>query len=660
MLSAKANFVPNSLNEENRTVRAVITSALPCDRMSWEHGLYKEILSMDSAHIRLERVKTNAAPVLNNHGTGFFGGVKDLSDVIGAMSDVTVEGNDMVATLRFADTPDVDNIWRKIQTGILKNISVGYRVYKYEDVTPKDVIEPKTLKAIDWEVFESSVVAIPADYTAQMKSRSAEQNQECLNDVEIETDVEDEVESEAPVTEPQKEISAQAPEETKKEIFKMNEEELKKQAALEAQKLEDAKKEATANELARGVEIRKAVKAAKLEDSFAEKLIADGVTIDAARASVIDELAKNQPDIKSQNPTITMVRDEDDAFKKGAVEAILHRAQPGKFKLTEAARPYAYMTMKELARLTLERKGHRTGGLGPMDLVTKAFHTSSDFSALLADSVNKTLRSAYELAPNTFEPWARRGTAKDFKTMTRLNVGIFPAMTKVLEHGEFEYKTFTAGGETYQIATYGGIVAITRQAIVNDDMSAFDRIAESAGASAKALENDIVYGVLTANAALADGVALFHATHGNLMTSAAISVASLGLARAAMRKQKANGRVLNLRPKYLLVPAALETIAQQFIASTINPNQASETNPFVNSLTVIVDPRLDDVSGTAWYLVADPAMVDTIEYSYLEGNEGVYTEVHQGFKIDGVEIKARHDFGAKAIDYRGMIKNAGV
>jgi hypothetical protein len=79
----------------------------------------------------------------------------------------------------------------------------------------------------------------------------------------------------------------------------------------------------------------------------------------------------------------------------------------------------------------------------------------------------------------------------------------------------------------------------------------------------------------------------------------------------------------------------------------------------VRSLVPIVEPRLDAASATGWYLIADPAQIDTVEYCYLEGQQGVYVETKQGFEIDGVEIKARMDFGAAGIDYRGMQRNAG-
>jgi hypothetical protein len=176
-------------------------------------------------------------------------------------------------------------------------------------------------------------------------------------------------------------------------------------------------------------------------------------------------------------------------------------------------------------------------------------------------------------------------------------------------------------------------------------------------------ESDTVYGIFTANAALADTIALFEAaTHKNLTgTGTALSVTSLGVARALMRKQTTpQGAVMNLNPEFLIVPAALETIANQYVSSQFVAAQSSSVNPFAGKLQVISEARLDAASATAWYLAANSSAIDTVEYCYLEGQNGVYIETRNGFDVDGLEIKARLDFAAKAIDYRGVYKNVGA
>jgi hypothetical protein len=154
---------------------------------------------------------------------------------------------------------------------------------------------------------------------------------------------------------------------------------------------------------------------------------------------------------------------------------------------------------------------------------------------------------------------------------------------------------------------------------------------------------------------------LFSSAHGNLTgTGTAISITSLGVARALFRAQKNIGALeyLNLTPRFLVVPPEQEALALQYTAQ-YTPATAANVNVFA-SLDVIVEPRLSANSTTAWYLIADPAQIDVIEFGYLEGQQGLYTETRNGFEVDGIEIKARDDFGAQVIDWRGLYKNAGA
>lgn len=166
-----------------------------------------------------------------------------------------------------------------------------------------------------------------------------------------------------------------------------------------------------------------------------------------------------------------------------------------------------------------------------------------------------------------------------------------------------------------------------------------------------------MYNILLANAALADGFALFSAQHNNLGTAAAITVASVSEARKLMRKQvNLQGRPISLTPKFLIVGPDKETEAQQFVSTEYVPNVQGNINPFT-SLEVVTEVRLP---GNTWYLACDSAQIDTVEYAYLEGQEGVYTDSTVDFDTDGMKLKCRHDIGAKAIDFRGLVRNPGA
>ena len=254
--------------------------------------------------------------------------------------------------------------------------------------------------------------------------------------------------------------------------------------------------------------------------------------------------------------------------------------------------------------------------------------------------------------------------ATDFKAMHRVQMGEAPQLLEVNESGEFKRGTIGESKESYRIETYGRVVGITRQVLINDDLDAFTRIPAMYGNSIAQLESDVVWGIVTANPTMADNKALFHADHKNLEgTGAALSVDAVGAARAAMATQTGLDKktVLNIRPAFLIVPAALELKAEQMVAQNIVPAATQNVVPqSIRTLSPIAEPRLDAVSDTAWYLAVSPSQIDTIEYAYLEGQQGAHVETRNGFDVDGVEIKCRLDFGAKAIDWRGLYKNPGA
>jgi hypothetical protein len=128
-----------------------------------------------------------------------------------------------------------------------------------------------------------------------------------------------------------------------------------------------------------------------------------------------------------------------------------------------------------------------------------------------------------------------------------------------------------------------------------------------------------------------------------------------------MRKQTGlNGEhFINVQPRYIVVPAALETVAEQFVSTNLTADASGNINPFAGRLEVVSEPRLDAADAAAWYLWADPAMIDTIEYAYLQGEEGPQIETEEGFDVDGLKVKVRHNFGVKALDWRGLYRNAG-
>lgn len=380
-------------------------------------------------------------------------------------------------------------------------------------------------------------------------------------------------------------------------------------------------------------------------------------TVAMAKDKLLAELGKdttpsnknNQPHIYAGNGNIV-----GDGIRKSLMARAGYEAQ-------EKDNFYNGMTLRELARMALTERGIGVSGLNPVQMVGLALtHSTSDFGNILLDVSNKSLLQGWEEASETFELWTKKGSLSDFKTAHRVGMGGFPSLRQVREGAEYKYITTGDKGQTIALATYGEIFSVTRQAIINDDLNALTDVPMKMGRAAKGTIGDLVYAVLTANAKLSDGKALFHTDHANL-SSGAISVASLDDSRKLMRLQKDGDRSLNIRPAFMLVPVALETLANQTIKSASVKGadiNAGIINPIQNFAEVIAEPRLDVADAKAWYLAAAKGS-DTIEVAYLNGVDTPYIDQQDGFTTDGIATKVRIDAGVAPLDYRGLTKSSG-
>ncbi|MCQ9423369.1 hypothetical protein NRB16_07510 [Pseudomonas sp. LJDD11] len=653
MLNLRAAVREGSVDVEARTVELIWTTGAKGRRYSWDVGSYMEELEISDAAVRLDRLN-NGAPFLNAHSS------YDLGDVIGVVEKAWIDGAEGRALVRFSKRDDVEAIFRDVQDGILRNISVGYAVHRYQVVEAEDDKLP-TYRAIDWEPQELSLVPIGFDDGAKIRSAKtpAEYSGPRFTTV-FET-------RQAPA--PAEPLAAVP---VTQEEDAMTEEE--KRAAEEAIRRESAEAERM-----RSLSIRSMARKVNLgDDAFIDDLIERGVSVADASASIIDKLAERQVQTQpaSRNSQQTVVTGGQDlavlTAKRSAMEnALLARCNPA-IQLEEAGREFRGMRLVDMARECVEMAGGNARGLTPQELAKAALgcdrsavraagmHSSSDFPLLLGSTVTRTLRDAYATAPQSWRPLGRQTTVPDFRAVTRAALGDISALERVPEHGEYSYGSLSEDGAPLKVVKYGKIIAITWESIINDDLGALTRIPASLGAAAARTESNVVWSLLLGNPNFTDGTPIFHADHGNLAAGAgAINIASLAAARAAMRKQKTKAdEFLNLAPEYLVVGPDKELEAYQFTSSNYVPAKNADINDVRNAaLTVIVDAR---ITGNQWYLYASPNTVDTFEYAYLEGEQGVFTETREGFEVDGMEIKARLVFGAAWIDYRGAYKNPGA
>lgn len=448
-----------------------------------------------------------------------------------------------------------------------------------------------------------------------------------------------------------------------------------------AERAAGAAREAVEAERTRVSNIQETGRAHKMSDAMIAEHVRKGTSPEDFNAAVLVAHGERQkkeggPSGGSHNRGIEVTQDETVTRRDAMVEYIMARNNAPGAQMTERARGmYRGMTAIDLIKEEMVWRGENYRGLLPDEIAQRGLMTTSDFPNILANVAAKTLRQSYDMAPRTFPAWTRRLNLTDFKTYNILRRGETPQLVEVNEKGEFERGSITESKETIQLKTYGKVVGLTRQAIINDDLGAMVSIPGDFANSAATLESDLVYYALLANAALnQDSVALFHTNHSNLAASGtAIDIAPLATMRAKMSKQKGldGVSVLNILAAYLLVPPELETRAEQLLASFI-PTKNADVNPqWIRSLAPISEARLSlgaskhdkagttaSGSATAYYLVS--SQVDTIVTATLDGQIGPYIENRVGFDVDGVEIKCRHDFAASAADFRGLQKDPGA
>lgn len=634
-----------TFNEEENTVEVVWTTGARGTRMDWRRWeLIDEELSCDPKHVRLDRINSGG-PVLNSHRS------YDLSAQLGVVVDgsARMAANEGTATLRFSRRDEIAPIIQDIRDRVIRNVSVGYRVHEYE-ITEREGERP-LYRAIDWEPYEISFVAVPFDDGAQTRSTElAPGGNPCIFRRAMPASTQE-------TTMDPKDQAGSTSANTETRTDQTNDQTTGGQSQTE-------QRQASTVVVA---DIRRAATNAGLDADATFDLIgeheATPFTRDALMANIGRRFAERDSGANTVNRVAATVS-TGVTLTRAMSDAVFHRMAGG--ELSADARQFRGMGMLRMAEELLGSSGVSTRGMVANEIAERALHTTSDFPALMSNAMNRRLRAAYAEHQPTYRLWARRApNAPNFKSIDVVQMSAMPDLLKVNEAGEFRYGTASDGKVSYALVTFGRIISLSRQLIINDDLNALDRAMTGFAASANRVENRTVYSRLN-DTVMPDGKPLFHADHGNLAAAGSkISAETLGAGRGRMRKQKGlQGEALNLSPGFLIVPTDLEQIAYQFTSAQYVPAKQADVNEFRQggrtAIEPIVEPELDVQSATAWYLAARNTDVDTIEYAYLEGAEGVQLSSRMGFTVDGVELKASLDFAASGIDWRGLDKNPGA
>lgn len=613
-----ASLAPTSWDPATRTLDVVFATEAPVRRRDYG-GAFDEVLTISADAVDLARLNAGAS-VLDSHADA------RLSNVLGSVvpGSARIEGRKAVATVRLSDRPEVAGITADIAAGTIGSVSVGYRIEKAErtEAAPGGVA---VVRATRWSPVEISFVPVPADPAARTRNLFQE-----------------------PQMSTQTTASEQAP---------------------QTRAFGDTERRAL-------------VTRARIPDPDAFLTAQAGTDEAAFRSAVLDALVDEQerqggpqrgahqiaaPDTIRADGRIVVGRSHDgpDAIARAVEDALFSRmsgkAPEGK------AREFAARSILEMGEAVLRSQGRSPSWLSRSALAdammtrSGGMHATSDFPQLLLGAGRRVLLDRYAAAASPLKAISRARTAADFRAISVLRLSEMPALDQVAEHGEIRRGSRSEAVEAFSVSTFAKIFAISRNALINDDLGAFADSAAAWGTAAANVEADALAALLNAASGagptLSDGQPLFHATHGNLGAPGSISISTISAARQQLRTTTGlDGKtILNLAPRFLVVPAALETAGEQFVA-TLYPAKTADVVPeAIQRMELIVEPRL--ASPSAWYVFADPGAAEVISHASLAGQEGPQVSVQQGWDVLGQEFRVVMDFGCGVTGFRGAHRN---
>lgn len=521
------------------------------------------------------------------------------ADVIGKIVAAWKEGAKLIGRVQLSAAEGVRDIATKIGEGILRDTSIGYGA-----ASRTESVDPKTGRrtvTIEPQIREASIVPIGADPAARIRSDMMPN------------------EPTTPEDQPGDRTEIRA-------------------AVLDAARIYGMTAEWAEDQITNAADVG-AVRAAAFATAMGQS------------APVIRTQHANQND--NDNPAVILER------RANALFARVSGTAPD-----DAARQYMTDSIADHARGILTLRGVSATGMDREQILLRAAQlTTSDFTNLLTGVGNRALMPSYQAAQSPLKALARQALLPDFRATTKLKLSGIGQLEKVSESGEIKATSRSEATESYALDTYGSIFALSRKAIINDDLGAFRDWANAAGQAAASTENQLMFSMLTVSSGAGpvmaeDNKRLFHADHGNLAGSGtALGQDAMSDARKALRGMTATDgeTLINVVPKFLLVGPEMETQAEMFLTET-SPMTYTDVNPFASKLTLLVEPRITDYS---WYVFADPAAVPVFEYAYLSSAQGPQMASREGWDVLGMEFRVTLDFSSGAIDWRGAYRNPG-
>lgn len=331
----------------------------------------------------------------------------------------------------------------------------------------------------------------------------------------------------------------------------------------------------------------------------------------------------------------------------------------------------------------------------PDEAIRAASVSGGTLSYVFTTNVYARLLEGWTQMADTTVGWCDEEDVANFLTQEDISLQASARLEQLGRGGEAKHATVSDTHETYKIARYAKQFVVDEQDIIDDRLGAIMRMPMEMGQAARNLRPDLVYSLLLENPTLvADSGAVFNSTavttsggHANLGT-AALSSTALKAAITAMVKHRLNrttanpGQQLTIRPRFLIVPAALEWTARELTAAAALAKLfADSSDPFYAQLNLlaqeglrtvpddrigaigVLDPRSGAArtgSDTNWFLTSGPGRGLRVAYRRGTGRSPQL----RSFTLDkgqwGLGWDINMDIGAAFLDFRTWYKSTGA
>jgi len=597
-------------------------------RFDWGSGeYYSEVLDVNGA----------TAKRLN---TFFKDHSRDVDSAIGKISNFRVEDGEVVGDVTFGSDVDSQKIYSKYREGILTDVSVGYEILDYE-VTRGAENEQDVVTVTNFDIFEVSAVGIGFDGGAKKRS--------------IETDGSPKMDEKQLERLAQLEAMSKRNKDEITELTKLTQMRVDEEANSERAKF-DADKKVLVDERAE-LTREKAIMATV--DDFGQRGVDALKTFGDKKPTDVELRAKILADFAGSAKDVIPNVDVQDARGKmidAMVDGLALRCGAKIEKPADGAEVYRNFSLTDIASDLL---GDEARGMTKVELAKRSLVTG-DFPLLLQSVGSRVLTSEFEAQTASYKTWMKMVDVPDFRTMTDLTTSFGGGrLKKIKERADLKKIGGKEKAESWKIETFGNSFELTREMMINDDLGNFINLVGAFGIMAQTTANGISYDLLEnkgdyANYKMADGSGIWVAGRNNT-TTVALSSEAISAGKLKMSKHLSiDGKTpLNIVPKYLIIPPALEVTAREILGalSKVGADNVNVPNVNKDAYEIVVDSEIS--SDTAWYLLAERR---TLKMGFLAGTNRspVVEQTHSS--VSGSEFEGVFDIGVMVEDFRGLFR----